>query len=122
MQWPHSLGGFLNLAHGECNAILLGPASCNIIILHVRKKFQIIGEILGVSLQGLPEKIAAQELCQAIEIFRRKLGISNTLKDLGVNRGQLFQLVEHALQDACMATNPQLMAAKDVEAVYEQAL
>lgn len=117
----HSLGGFLNLAHGECNAILLGPviqynySACP-------EKFQRIGEILGLSLEGLSDEAAAQELRQGIESFRRKLGIYNTLKDLGVNRSEIIKLVEYALQDSCMATNPRVMTAKDVESVYEQAL
>lgn len=117
----HSLGGLLDLAHGECNAILLGPvmqynySACP-------EKFQMIGNVFGLSLENLPDKIAAQKLCQTIEEFRRKLGISNTLKDLGVKPSELHQLVEFALHDACMATNPQVMAAKDVEGVYEQAL
>ncbi len=117
----HSLGGFLDLPHGECNAILLGPvmqynySACP-------EKFQRIGEILGLSLGGLPEESAAQELCQGIEIFRRKLGINRTLKDLGVSPFEISQLVEYALHDSCMATNPREMAAKDVESVYEQAL
>lgn len=117
----HSLGGFLNLAHGECNAILLGPviqynySACP-------EKFQRIGEILGLSLEGLSEEDAAQELRQGIESFRRKLGIYNTLKDLGVKRPEIIKLVEYALQDSCMATNPRVMTAKDVESVYEQAL
>lgn len=117
----HSLGGFLDSPHGECNAILLGPvmgynySACP-------EKFQIIGEVFGLSLEGLPEKTAAQELCQTIEKFRRKIGICNTLKDLGISRSEIYQLVDYALQDACMATNPKVMAAKDVEGVYEQAL
>jgi len=43
----HSLGGFLDLAHGECNAILLGPviqynySACP-------EKFQAIGKMMGI--------------------------------------------------------------------------
>ncbi|MBP2627060.1 MAG: alcohol dehydrogenase, class [Firmicutes bacterium] len=117
----HSLGGFLDLPHGECNAILLGPvmqynySAC-------LEKSQKIGEIFGLSLEGLPETVAAQQLCQTIENFRRKLGIHNTLKGLGVQRSKFSQLIEYALHDACMATNPQVMTVEDVESIYEQAL
>jgi len=117
----HSLGGFLDLAHGECNAILLGPvmqynySACP-------EKFKKIGEILGLSLDELTDQVAAQTICQAIETFRRQLGIGKSLKDLGVSQTDFSQLIEYALQDACMATNPKVMAVKDVESVYEQAL
>jgi len=117
----HSLGGFLNLAHGECNAILLGPvmqynyAACP-------EKYQEVGHIMGLSLEALPTEAAARKICEAVECFRRKIGIGNTLQDLGVQAADLPQLVDYALQDACMATNPKTMLKKDVSAVYEQAL
>lgn len=117
----HSLGGFLDLAHGECNAILLGPvveynyAACP-------EKFQNIGRILGVDLEKLPFDAAARELRRVIEDFRRRVGVSKTLRDLGVNQSIIEKLIEPALQDACMATNPRAMSPKDVKDIYEQAL
>lgn len=117
----HSLGGFLDLAHGECNAILLGPvveynyAACP-------DKFQNIGRIMGLALENLPPDVAGRQLRQVIEQYRRSIGIHNTLRDLGVDESIIEQLVEPALQDACMATNPRIMEPKDVKAAYEQAL
>ncbi|MBP1763015.1 MAG: iron-containing alcohol dehydrogenase, partial [Firmicutes bacterium] len=117
----HSLGGFLDLAHGECNAILLGPViefnypACP-------EKFQNIGRIFGFSLEQLPYDVAAHKLHQIFEAFRRSIGIRNTLRDLGVDEALIEQLIDPALEDACMATNPRAMGIKDVKAIYEQAL
>ena len=117
----HSLGGFLDLAHGECNAILLGPviefnySACP-------EKFQNIGRIFGFSLEQLPYDVAAHKLHQIFEAFRRSIGIRNTLRDLGVDEALIEQLIDPALEDACMATNPRAMGMKDVKAIYEQAL
>lgn len=116
----HSLGGFLDLAHGECNAILLGPvvqynySACP-------EKFQRIGRVFGLELADMEPDCAARQLCRAIELFRRGIGIGNSLKDLGIRQQDLPQLVGHAMQDACMATNPKGMTAKEMTAVYEQA-
>lgn len=117
----HSLGGHLNLPHGECNAILLGPvvkynySACP-------EKYKTIGKILGCSQDGLSEESAANELCLAIEQFRRDLGVSRTLGDFGVRRASIPILAELALRDACLATNPRTLSKEDLRKLYEQAL
>ncbi|MBB5336856.1 iron-containing alcohol dehydrogenase [Pectinatus brassicae] len=60
-------------------------------------------------------------MCEEVERFRRGIGVGNTLRDLGVKYDDLPQLVDYALRDACMSTNPKPMTVKDVTAVYEQA-
>lgn len=116
----HSLGGFLDLAHGECNAILLGPviqynySACP-------EKFQAIGKMMGIDIENTAKELIGSKLCEEVERFRRGIGVGNTLRDLGVKYDDLPQLVDYALRDACMSTNPKPMTVKDVTAVYEQA-
>lgn len=116
----HSLGGYLDLTHGECNAILLGPVmeynypACP-------EKFQAIGHVFGLSLEYLPVPQAGRELCLAMEDFRKRVGLSHSLRNLGVTRELFPQLARYALQDACLATNPRAMEQADLEAVYEKA-
>lgn len=116
----HSLGGFLDLAHGECNAILLGPiiqynySACP-------EKFQAIGKMMGIDIENTAKELIGSKLCEEVEHFRRGIGVGNTLRDLGVKYDDLPQLVDYALRDACMSTNPKPMTVKDVTDVYEQA-
>ncbi len=117
----HSLGGFFDLAHGECNAILLGPV-VEYNYSAEPEKFAEIGDIIGCDVKGKATAAAGSELCRHIEAFRRRVGVGKTLTELGVSRSDIAKLVGAALQDACMATNPKSMVDKDVMAVYEQAL
>ncbi len=117
----HSLGGFFDLAHGECNAILLGPV-VEYNYSAEPEKFAEIGDIIGCDVKGKDAAIAGSELCRHIEAFRRRVGVGKTLTELGISRSDIAKLVGAALQDACMATNPKSMVDKDVTAVYEQAL
>ncbi|MGL5270548.1 MAG: alcohol dehydrogenase-like regulatory protein ErcA [Selenomonadaceae bacterium] len=117
----HSLGGFFDLAHGECNAILLGPV-VEYNYSAEPEKFAEIASIIGCDVKGKDAAAAGSELCRHIEAFRRRVGVGKTLTELGISRSDIAKLVGAALQDACMATNPKSMVDKDVTAVYEQAL
>lgn len=116
----HSLGGLLDLAHGECNAILLAPvvaanySSCP-------EKFQHIGHFLSLNLKEMPDGKAASLLADTIENYRRQIGLTHSLKDLGVSRSDFSRLAAVALKDPCLATNPRPMEQHDLEAIYEQA-
>ena len=116
----HSLGGLLDLPHGECNAILLGPViaknypACP-------AKYNKIADIIGISLNGLSTESAAAKLAESFTAYRHNLGIVNSLHNLGVKKDILPLLAKHALNDACMATNPLPLNEKDIEVIYEQA-
>ncbi|CUH95731.1 hypothetical protein P22_1811 [Propionispora sp. 2/2-37] len=117
----HGLGGLFDLTHGECNAILLAPvvaanySACP-------EKFQHIGRLLGLDLQGMTVGKAAALLAGTIENYRRQIGLTHSLKDLGVSRSDFSRLAAVALKDPCLATNPRPLEQHDLEAIYEQAL
>lgn len=116
----HSLGGYLNLPHGECNAILLGPVlAAN--YSAVPAKCAAVGEYFGLALAGLPDRVAADRLRAAVEMFRREVGITATLGSLGVEKLSIPALAALAITDACLATNPRAMMLRDLEAIYESA-
>ena len=117
----HSLGGFLDLPHGECNAILLAPViRSNMEVCPER--YQQIALALQLPVADLSPRESSHILCNYIEDLRRRLGVDRTLKDLGVRKEHLPLLAEHASNDACLATNPRDLTAEELEAVYEQAL
>lgn len=117
----HSLGGRFNLAHGECNALLLGPV-IEYNYCACPDRFNTLGKVIGVSLDTLPDDAAARKLCDTIENFRHKLGLSNTLRSLKVTPADINCLAANAALDACLATNPRLMTLQEIEAIYEKAL
>lgn len=115
----HSLGGFLDLPHGLCNAILL---------LHVLdrnfqaapERYMRAAEALGVAARTPGE--ARPRLKAALQDLARAVGLDQGLPELGVTREHLRGLAEKASQDPCMTTNPAALTVEDIEALYEQAL
>jgi alcohol dehydrogenase class IV len=116
----HSLGGWRDLAHGECNSILLDhvvrfnwPAA--------EKRYRRLGRAMGLELDALPAEAAREALVDAIARFKRQVGIQRRLRDCGVQRKDFPVLARNAINDPCMATNPILPAGPDIEAIYEEA-
>ncbi|MDD4600694.1 1,3-propanediol dehydrogenase [bioreactor metagenome] len=117
----HSLGGRLDLPHGECNAILLGP----VIEYNFKacpERFITLGEIMGLPLDSMPEDAAAKLLSKTIETFRCTLGIDHSLRSLNVTASDIALLAANAAADPCLATNPRAMKLQDIEEIYEKAL
>ncbi len=117
----HSLGGRLDLAHGECNAILLEPVVA-FNFQAARQRYIRIGEAMGLTMQGLDVAEQKNELLHALSDFCRKVGIRKTLSDLGVTQSDLAPLAQLALQDPCLATNPITPTVQEIEQIYERVL
>lgn len=117
----HSLGGYLDLPHGECNAILL-PAVVAFNYPGCPERYDRIAEVLGISLQGCDAEKRSQLLVKKLSELRETVGILPTIGRLGVKKSDIPRLTEFAMRDACMATNPILLKKQDVEAIYEAVL
>ncbi|ABN57070.1 MULTISPECIES: alcohol dehydrogenase-like regulatory protein ErcA [Methanoculleus] len=108
----HSLGGAYDLAHGRCNALLLEHVmAANYDAASGR--YDRIGEILGQGRATPAEGAAA---------FRKTLGITETLAEVGVRVDAIPALAAAAHADPCMVTNPRSLACEDIERIYGHAL
>ena len=117
----HSLGGYLDLPHGECNAILLD----HVMAYNVSsspERFDSIAEALGLDLRGLSQNSRSQTLLSRVREIKQTIGIDRHLGELGVNRSDLKALSRHAVADACLVTNPRNASIRDLETIYEEAL
>lgn len=115
----HSLGGLLDLPHGECNAILLR----HVVAFNYDEaadRYQRIAQAMG--LPGGDKKQVKTSLLDKIYRLQTAVGITRTLGELGVKPGDVPQLARNAIMDACMATNPRRAGQRDIEVVYEEAL
>jgi len=117
----HSLGGFSDLPHGECNAVLLEHVVAYNYSACPRRYNEIAGA-MGVDLSGLEDMDRKVKIIAAMKSFREGLGMTETLGDLGVTRGDIPDLAKNAMRDPCMATNPRQPTVKDIEQIYEAAL
>jgi alcohol dehydrogenase class IV len=117
----HSLGGFSDLPHGECNALLLEHViSFN--FPACPKRYEEVGHAMGLELSGLGHAEKREKIVAGIRNLRESLGVTASLGDLGVTREEIPTLARNALRDPCMATNPRQPTAKDIERIYEEAL
>lgn len=117
----HSLGGSLDLPHGECNAILLGP----VIAFNypsAPRRYRKVAKALGCAVEGLPDDEVLDMLLGAIKALRTEVALNRNLGELGVTRADIPRLAELAMQDPCILTNPRRPAQADIEAIYEAAL
>jgi len=117
----HSLGGFSDLPHGECNALLLEHVMA-FNFPACPKRYEEIGSALGIDLSGVRHSEKKERIISGIRSLRETLGVTDTLGDLGVSRKEIPTLARNALRDPCMATNPRQPTLKDIERIYEEAL
>lgn len=117
----HSLGGFLDLAHGECNALLLDHV-VNFNYNSAPERFNVVAETMGIDTRGLPGKMIKDRLMTRIVTLKRDVGITSQLATKGVKSSDTNELARKAIKDACMLTNPQKVNKRDIEVVYEEAM
>ncbi len=117
----HSLGGFKDLAHGECNALLL-PHVMDYNFSVAPERFRRIGEAMGCELKGLNDRECRARLLTQVMDLRRDCGIDQGLEARGVHSSDLFRLASKAIHDPCNATNPRPPSQADLKAIFEEAM
>ena len=123
----HQLGGFYDLPHGECNAILL-PHVEQFNLIAKMDRFITMAELMGENIQGLGRREAAEKALEGIRKLSKDVGIPSGLIELGkrygkdVKKEDIKTMTANAQKDACGFTNPRCPTDKDVEAIFEAAL
>jgi len=117
----HQLGGFYNLPHGVCNAILL-PEVCEFNKIACPERFGDIAIALGEKIDGLSPVDAADVAIAAIRKLSKDVGIPQGLTGLGVKEADFEVMGNNAKKDACQFTNPRLASLDQVKAIYKAAL
>ncbi len=117
----HSLGGTLDLAHGECNAMLLD----HVVAFNFDsspERFKVIAGALAMDIRGLNSRELKNALMAEIAAFKLEVGITQHLNQKGVTSSDVPVLSGKALTDACMLTNPRKASKRDVEVIFEEAM
>ncbi|SFT92766.1 alcohol dehydrogenase [Kosakonia arachidis] len=116
----HQLGGFYNLPHGVCNAILL-PYVESFNLIGNLNRFRDIAEAMGEKVAGLSTDEAAEKAIAAIRRLSKQVGIPADLKSLGVKPEDFAIMAENAKKDVCQLTNPRKATKEQVIELYRQA-
>ena len=117
----HSMGGLLDLPHGECNSILLE----HIIRINfdtVPERYRDIAKQLGLSVDNVSNFLLLEMIIDRIASIRSSLNIPASIKVAGLSEQIVDYLVENALNDPCMVTNPRILAKEEVRSIYGRVL
>ena len=117
----HSLGGYLDLPHGECNAILL-PHVVDFNFIFAIDRYTKIAETLGLPITGLTNGQVKKQLIDYLINLKISLNIHYSLKNKGVSGDIIPALAKKAIKDPCNATNPKAPNVRDLEIIYNEAL
>lgn len=117
----HSLGGYLDLPHGECNAILL-PQVVDFNFTEASERYLRLGEVLGMDWRGMDTNHCRKALVEHLTNMRLRLGIKGGFKDKGLTSDVIYTLAQKALRDPCNATNPRAPEQRDLEVILEGAM
>ncbi|MFR4162363.1 MAG: L-threonine dehydrogenase [Paraclostridium sordellii] len=117
----HQLGGFYNLPHGVCNAILL-PEVQEFNSRVSSNKLKDIAKFMGVDTSNMSDEEGAKSCINAIRKLSSDVGIPSGLKELGVKVEDFDTLADNALKDACGLTNPIKATHQDVKDILSKAM
>lgn len=117
----HQLGGFYNLPHGVCNAILL-PHVCEFNLIACPDRYAKIAQLMGINTHGLTQTEAANTAIMAIRELSASIGIPSGLAELGVKAEDHAVMTANAQKDACMLTNPRKATDAQVIGIFEAAM
>lgn len=116
----HSLGGYKDLPHGECNALLL-PHVIDFNFPAAPERFRIIAEAMGLDPRGMSTSEVRAWLLDSMRGLRNALGIKDNLTSKGIRVGDIPVLADKAVLDPCLVTNPKNANKRDIQVIYEEA-
>ena len=109
----HQFGGFYNLPHGVCNAILL-PAVQEYNAQVVPDRLKDVAEFMGVDVAGMSDAEGAAAAIAAIKELSADVEIPKGFEELGAKKEDFDILATNALKDACGATNPKQATKEEI--------
>ncbi|MDN3680625.1 L-threonine dehydrogenase [Vibrio tapetis subsp. quintayensis] len=117
----HQLGGFYDLPHGVCNAILL-PHVQRYNAQVCPERLTDVAKAMGVNVEGMSPQQGAQAALDAIGVLSKDVGIPAGLKDLGAKLEDISILADNALKDACGFTNPKQATHEEISEIFVAAM
>ena len=117
----HQLGGFYDLPHGVCNAVLL-PHVQEYNAKVVPNRLKDVAKAMGADVDGLDDTEGSKKAVEMIKVLSRDVEIPAGLIDLGVKKEDIKILSENALKDACGLTNPKQASLEEICSIYTSAM
>ena len=130
----HKLGAFHHLPHGVANALLISevlrfnaaevPVKMGTFSQydhpHTLERYAEVAGYLGLGGNTNEEKL--ENLIDAIEKLKKRVGIKATIKDYGIDEedflARLDDMVEQAFDDQCTGANPRYPLMSEIKQMY----
>lgn len=118
----YPLGGQFAIPHGLANAIMLTYV-VRFNVSAAKEKFARVAEVMGKQTGGLSQTQSADKAVEAIQELIGEVGIPTKLREFGVRKNHIPDLVKSASQvTRLLSNNPREMRVNDIEDVYHEAL
>lgn len=117
----HQLGGFYDLPHGVCNAVLL-PHVQRYNAQVCPERLRDVAKALGADVENLTAQQGADKAIELIQQLSRDVNIPTGLEQLGAKVEDLPTLATNALKDACGFTNPKQASHQEIVEIFTQAM
>jgi len=117
----HQLGGFYDLPHGVCNAILL-PHVQRYNAQVCPQRLRDVAKAMGVDVEAMTDEQGAEAAIDAIVALAKDVGIPAGIQELGAKSEDIPTLADNALKDACGFTNPKQATHEEISAIFEAAM
>ena len=133
----HKLGAFHHLPHGVANALLITevlrfnaaevPVKMGTFSQydhpHTLERYAEVADYLGLGGKTDAEKL--ENLIDAIEDLKKRVGIKATIRDYGIDEtdflARLDEMVEQAFDDQCTGANPRYPLMSEIKEMYLKA-
>ncbi|ENM5862091.1 L-threonine dehydrogenase [Vibrio mimicus] len=117
----HQLGGFYDLPHGVCNAVLL-PHVQRYNAQVCPERLRDVAKAMGVDVSAMTAEQGAAAAIEAIQQLSKDVGIPAGLRELGAQEQDIPTLADNALKDACGFTNPKQATHAEISAIFAEAM
>ena len=115
----HQLGGFYDLPHGVCNAILL-PYIMEYNTEKTGDKLKNVADAMGVDTTGMSKSEFDKACIEAVKSLSKSVNIPDDFKGMGVKVEDIEVLAGLAMKDACTPGNPKEPNLDDIKDLYKK--
>ena len=117
----HPMGSLHDIPHGVANALLL-PTIMEFNMPKCVEKYGVIARTMGVDTTGMTAEEAAQAAVDAVKALSIRVGIPQTLTELGIKEENIPALAAQAIADVCTPGNPRDVTEAEIVELYKKVL
>lgn len=113
----HQLSAYFDMPHGLANAIIL-PRVMKFNLSACLEKFADIAQAMGADIRDMALQQAAEKALELVEKLAVDVGVPKYLDDAGAVADKIPELVERAMVDNPITTNPRPATPEDVSKLF----